>query len=56
MGLLWDYCAFCGKRIEMGEKCYGLPNGECVCTDCCVEENDGAAVYKGKEEQEDDNG
>lgn len=36
MGRLWDYCAFCGKRIETGEMCYGLPNGECVCTDCCV--------------------
>ncbi len=44
MGRLWDYCAFCGKRIETGEKCYGLPNGESVCTDCCVEENEGAAV------------
>lgn len=44
MGRLWDYCAFCGKRIEMGEKCYGLPNGESVCTDCCVAENEGAAV------------
>lgn len=31
MGRLWDYCAFCGKRIETGEMCYGLPNGECVC-------------------------
>ena len=56
MGLLWDYCAFCGKRIEIGEKCYGLPNGECVCTDCCVAENEGAAVSKGDEEQEDNNG
>lgn len=44
MGRLWDYCAFCGKRIETGEKCYGLPNGESVCTDCCVAENEGAAV------------
>lgn len=54
MGRLWDYCAFCGKRIEMGEKCYGLPNGESVCTDCCVEENEGAAVSNGEEEQEND--
>lgn len=52
MGRLWDYCAFCGKRIETGEKCYGLPNGESVCTDCCVEENEGAAVSDGEEEQE----
>ena len=47
MGRLWDYCAFCGKRIETGEKCYGLPNGESVCTDCCVAENEGAAVSDG---------
>ena len=39
MSRLWNWCAFCGKRIEMGEKCYGLPNGESVCTDCCVAEN-----------------
>ena len=52
MGQLWDYCAFCGKRIETGEKCYGLPNVESVCTDCCVEENEGAAVSDGEEEQE----
>lgn len=31
MGRLWDYCAFCGKRIEMGEMCYGLPNGDSFC-------------------------
>lgn len=31
MNRLWNYCAFCGKRIETGEKCYGLPNGESVC-------------------------
>lgn len=56
MGRLWDYCAFCGKRIETGEKCYGLPNGESVCTDCCVAENEGAAVSDGEKEQEGDNG
>lgn len=43
MSRLWNYCAFCGKRIEMGEKCYGLPNGESVCVNCCVAENEGAA-------------
>lgn len=52
MERLWDYCAFCGKRIETGEMCYGLPNGESVCTDCCVAENEGAAVSDGEEEQE----
>lgn len=40
MNQLWNYCSFCGKRIETGEKCYGLPNGESVCTDCCVAENE----------------
>ena len=56
MGRLCDYGAVCGKRIEKGEKGYGVPNGECVCTDCCVAENEGAAVSNGEEEQEDDNG
>lgn len=52
MERLWDYCAFCGKRIETGEKCYGLPNGDSFCTDCCVKENEGTAVSDGEEEQE----
>ena len=56
MGRLCDYCAFCGKRIETGEMCYGLPNGESVCTNCCVAENEGVAVSNGDEEQEDNNG
>lgn len=55
MSQLWNWCAFCGKSIEMGEKCYGLPNGESVCTDCCVAENEGAAVSDREKEQEDDN-
>ena len=56
MSRLWNWCAFCGKGIETGEKCYGLPNGESVCTDCCVAENEGADVSDEEEEQEDDNG
>ena len=36
---MWNYCQYCGKRIEVGEMCYGLPNGESVCVDCCVPEN-----------------
>ena len=57
MERLWSYCTFCGKRIEMGEMCYGLPNGDNYCTDCCVEETAGAAVSDVEEEQEeDDNG
>lgn len=55
MNRLWNYCSFCGKRIETGEKCYGLPNGESVCTDCCVAENEGAAdAEKEKLEVHDD--
>lgn len=50
MERLWNYCAFCGKRIEMGEMCYGLPNGDSFCADCCVAENEGAAVSDGEEE------
>lgn len=56
MSQLWNWCAFRRMRIETGEKCYGLPNGESVCTDCCVAENESAAVSDGEEEQEDDNG
>ena len=37
---LWNYCKYCGKRIEVGVKCYGLPRGESVCASCCVEENE----------------
>lgn len=40
------------KAHRTGEMCYGLPNGESVCTDCCVEENEGASVSNGEEEQE----
>lgn len=53
---LWNYCAFCGKRIEVGEKCYGLPNGESVCTDCCIAENEGTETWTKKENRRDDNG
>ena len=47
MSILWNYCAFCGRRIETGEKCYGLPNGESVCTNCCVAENEGVGAGGG---------
>ena len=56
MNRLWDYCAFCEKRIEVGEKCYGLPNGESVCIDCCVIENEGAEASTEKENRRADNG
>ena len=52
MSRLWNWCVFCGKRIETGEKCYGLPNGDSVCADCCVAENEGAEVSDGEQEQE----
>lgn len=56
MSRLWNWCAFCGKRIETGEKCYGLPNGESVCTDYCVAENEGAEAVAEKENRGANNG
>ena len=46
---IWNYCKYCGKRIEVGEKCYGLPTGESVCASCCVEENE---LRRGKKKGE----
>lgn len=37
---LWALCDICGRRIYVGEKCYGLPNGTTLCTYCCKPEND----------------
>lgn len=41
---LWDYCAICGKRIEVGEPCIGVENnseliGGSICLDCAKIEN-----------------
>lgn len=37
---MWNYCKYCGKRIEDGVMCFGLPTGESVCVDCCVAKTD----------------
>lgn len=42
---LWDYCAICGRRIEVGESCYGIKNenadleSSSICKDCIEPEN-----------------
>lgn len=42
---LWNYCAICGKRIEVGEACLGIEKknteivGDSICFDCVKVEN-----------------
>ena len=41
---LWNYCAICGKRIEVGELCIGVEKsseliGDSICLDCAKIEN-----------------
>lgn len=42
---LWDYCAICGKRIEVGTPCIGIEEkntefiGNSICFDCIIVEN-----------------
>ena len=42
---LWNYCAICGKRIEVGEPCLGVEkknaelDGDSICFDCVNIEN-----------------
>ena len=42
---LWNYCAICGKRIEVGEPCIGIGKknteivGDSICLDCVKVEN-----------------
>ena len=42
---LWNYCAICGKRIEVGEPCLGIEKknteivGDSICFDCVKVEN-----------------
>lgn len=33
-GYLWDYCDCCGKRVEVGDKCYDVADGRTFCLDC----------------------
>ena len=42
---LWNYCAICGRRIEVGEPCLGIEEknteliGDSICLDCVKIEN-----------------
>lgn len=42
----WNYCSVCGRKIPVGEKCYGVNRsssalmvGESICKDCIEPEN-----------------
>lgn len=42
----WDYCAICGRKIPVGEMCYGVKrnaallfSGDTICKDCIAPEN-----------------
>lgn len=34
VGMTWDYCEKCGRRIVVGEICYDTGN-DSYCSDCC---------------------
>ena len=41
---LWNYCAICGKRFEVGDLCIGVEEnseifGDSICIDCAKIEN-----------------
>lgn len=33
---IWSKCDICGRDIPVGELCYGLKKGNCICKDCCT--------------------
>ena len=33
---IWSKCDICGRDIPVGELCYGLKKGNCICKDCCI--------------------
>lgn len=33
---IWSKCDICGRDIPVGELCYGLKNGNCICKACCT--------------------
>ena len=41
----WDYCAICGRKIPVGEMCYGIKenvndfDSNTICKDCITVEN-----------------
>ena len=34
--VIWSKCDICGRDIPVGELCYGLKKGNCICKDCCT--------------------
>ena len=33
---IWSKCDICRRDIPVGELCYGLKKGNCICKDCCT--------------------
>ena len=33
---IWSKCDICGRDIPVGELCYGLKKGNCICKYCCT--------------------
>ena len=33
---IWSKCDICGRDIPVGELCYGLKRGNCICENCCT--------------------
>ena len=33
---IWSKCDICGRDIPVGELCYGLKRGNCICKNCCT--------------------
>ena len=33
---IWSKCDICDRDIPVGELCYGLKKGNCICKDCCT--------------------
>ena len=33
---IWSRCDICGRDIPVGELCYGLKKGNCICKNCCT--------------------
>ena len=33
---IWSKCDICGRDIPVGELCYGLKKGNCICKNCCT--------------------
>ena len=33
---IWSKCDICGRDIPVGELCYGMKKGNCICKNCCT--------------------